>query len=457
MYMRPVAPTQPGVTVAAAWYRMPIRWPVGEGEASPTPEPALDGVPAEPGDALELPVSTLAVPLLLQGADLAGVLVLVNKMPAPAKRPASKDGKDLLIRRAEAMVATLAPTLTSRSADGGEWPTAPWLQAGLREAGWVEEPSLPDEAACKPRRAAVVTPESAASRDSFKNAVSAVEFSDNDIQMATVLSADVTLALVHAQLEVAAAKARQHVEMPSAQNLLRERLRRVLSCAAEAALLARRACRCAASILHAESVLFFRCDAKTLTLWRCANSTSDELPPRSLYLNPRAPRSIAGAVATSGVPHLANAPHAEPALLPGFDAPEGVELLSVLSVPMRTKPSAQTFGVLQAINARQPTHGSSPMMNAIARHQSGLELGRGAADEPAGGEKLRAQWELSVLQMVAEETARALQQLARQEMEDEEEPAAPEVAAHLEALCAAERRLAAAEVKTALIQAAVSL
>ena len=57
--------------------------------------------------------------------------------------------------------------------------------------------------------------------------------------------------------------------------------------------------------------------------------------------------------------------------------------------------------------------------------------------------------------MVAEEAAAALEGLASQEGEvDEEEPTVPEDAALLAALSGAERRLASAEVRVALIREA---
>ena len=68
-FLRPVAPTQPGIAVAAAYYRMPVKWDCRQTVMSPRPEATLDGMP---GVQVTPPDATLAVPLLLPGAELVG-------------------------------------------------------------------------------------------------------------------------------------------------------------------------------------------------------------------------------------------------------------------------------------------------------------------------------------------------------------------------------------------------
>ena len=488
LFLRPIAPTQPGIAVAAAYYRAPVRWH-SEMDLSklPFPESPCDGLPGGSGDAEWDPITSLAVPLLLADGEVVAVVALSNKIrsidppvsrrhtpstPTRSKRTLSGGGlggslsgttppmnstADSPRARiaevpsvAENLMARLPPTMAASNS----WPTAPWLEAGLREAGWLEEP-----------RQALHRPHEEINQDHV------VPFADIDVELATALAADVTLAMVHADLDAAVATAREQMDSHGTQNLLRERVQRVLSCAADAALLARRACRVAAYILQAESVLFFRFDPRTYTLWRCASSTSDELPLRSVSLNLRAPRSIAAAVATSGDLHATDAPHEDPALLPGFDAPESFELENVLAVPMRAKHTGHAFGVLQALNRRHAGAevavgaADAPMRYATARQHTGLDLsgaiddGRAAVaiDSVAADARKLAEWERAALQMVADEAAAALEMIACREEEDEEEPADEAEAKRVEALCGAERRLAAAEVKVGLIRVAMGV
>ena len=116
---------------------------------------------------------------------------------------------------------------------------------------------------------------------------------------------------------------------------------------------------------------------------------------------------IAAAVATSGDLHATDAPHEDPALLPGFDAPESFELENVLAVPMRAKHTGHAFGVLQALNRRHAGAevavgaADAPMRYATARQHTGLDLsgaiddGRAAVaiDSVAADARKLAEWE----------------------------------------------------------------
>lgn len=441
-FLRPITRTQLGIGIAAAYYRKPQRWDRQSSAYAPLnpvtvpqPEPELDGVPGV-AEATDLN-SVLAVPLLLHGA-LVGVLVLSNKTTAAATalRPGSPSPH---------VEDRMAELLSARDATpGARWPTAPWLQAGLREAGWLEEPSTPSKAT-----------DGAASQG---GGGMQTEFTDTDAHLATTLTADVTLAVVHAQLDEAAASARQQTKSPSTQNVLRERVRCVLSCAPTATLLERRACRVAAMLLQAEQVLLFRFEPSSLTLQRSASSGSAALPSRAMVLDPRAPRGIAGTVALTGFAHATDVPHADPALLPGVDAPDGVELENVMAVPIRAAGGQAVVGVLQAINRRQSIAGGRPdrpMAQAAAREHGVLDLGGQAS--PNGGEapvdEAIAMWEWAVLAMLADEIAAALSLVEARE----NEPADPKAAAKIEQLCAAEQRLAEAEDKVALVRAGMEL
>ena len=329
--------------------------------------------------------------------------------------------------------------------------TAPWLSAGLREAGWLEEATaLESEEAPQ---------EGGGAPASDEVAPDVVAFDERDVKLVSALGADMTLAILHTHLDTARASARQHMDSPTAQNMLCMRVRRVLSCAAEAALLARRACRCASRILQGEHVLLFRFDPSSLALWRCASSASDVLPSRSAVVNPRAPRGIAALVATTGQHHASDAPSNDRALLPGFDAPDGLELDDVLAVPLRSQPTGKVVGVLQVLNRRR--HGSpgattvdGPFARAVAGRFAGIASTKHSVTAREADLPQLVAWETATLQMVADETAAAFDVLACQQKEAEEEPRPPVDAALVEALCAAERRLAAAEVKVALIRAA---
>ena len=216
--------------------------------------------------------SVLALPLLVGGNDLVGMLVFTNKIPAftgirqrTPHTPMQKrvHGAPATAEELMAQMPTVHASFVAERSDsavpGFEEPR--WFQAGLREAGWLEEPKDFGTGFSSRRLRAARTEEIA-------------DFAELDVELASSLIPDVTLAVAHAQLESSAAAARQTLDSPSKQNELRVNVGRVLSCAPDAALLARRACRTAALVLRAEHALLFRFEQPSLTLWRCA------LPPR---------------------------------------------------------------------------------------------------------------------------------------------------------------------------------
>lgn len=453
---RDVAPTQRGVAIAAAFYRKPQNWSVGGGlgKSAAEGDALLDGVPGESSSSMK---SVLALPLLVGGNDLVGMLVFTNKIPAftgirqrTPHTPMQKrvHGAPATAEELMAQMPTVHASFVAERSDsavpGFEEPR--WFQAGLREAGWLEEPKDFGTGFSSRRLRAARTEEIA-------------DFAELDVELASSLIPDVTLAVAHAQLESSAAAARQTLDSPSKQNELRVNVGRVLSCAPDAALLARRACRTAALVLRAEHALLFRFEQPSLTLWRCASSSRAELPPCSVVVDPSFPRSVAGVVALTGKSHSSHSPHADPALLPGLDAPEGMRLDNLLAVPlfMGDAGNSAVMGVLMVLNRHASGANSSacdPLAREAAREHAAVLVGDEAHTDGSGAHL--AMWELAVLTMISEETGAALSELAYEQREDdaEDEAAPPARSPLLDALCAAERRLVEAEDKVALMRAA---
>ena len=458
---RDISPAQRGVAIAAAFYRKPQHWSKAGGLSRSVAEleATLDGVPGEPAATTK---AVLALPLMVGGGEVIGMLVLTNKIPSysgirqrSTTTPVAKSRPAGTAATAQMILAQLPQVQAShaveRGGGGTDVPHEPrWLHAGFREAGWFEEP--------KPSPYKSSRSKSARDED-------VADFTEMDVELAQTLLVDVTLGVAHAQLEASAAIARRALDSHSAQNELRLRVGRVFSCAPDAALLARRACRTAALILRAEHVALFRFEASTLALWRCATSSRTELKPCSMRLDPRKPRGVAGTVALTGRPLASDAPHLDPALLPGIDSPEGIALDNFLAVPMLVGPSTNSsvVGVLIALNRRPPVVDSAadgPLAREAAREYAAVELN---AEEPQREgstmwAETRALWELNTMAMIADEASAALAELASQQAEDDnvEEPgeARPIL---LNALCAAERRLTEAEDRVALVRAAQHL
>ena len=93
--------------------------------------------------------------------------------------------------------------------------------------------------------------------------------------------------------------------------------------------------------------------------------------------------------------------------------------------------------------------------SAAAREYAAVDVQSMARDDGMSERAPKlALWELSVLSMIAEETAGALGELASWQVDDDDDEPPEMRPALLDALCAAERRLAEAEDKVALVRAA---
>ena len=288
----------------------------------------------------------------------------------------------------------------------------------------------------------------------------AIEFTETDSELATALMPDVTIAVVHAQLDAVACTARQQKSSITVLNVLRSHVHRALRCAPDAALLAQRVCRIARNILHSEEAAFFRFDQDSSTLWVSAVASRSNLSSASLVVDPRSVRGIASAVALSGKPQSFDSVRGERAWNPALDAPMGMKLDNVLSVPLlvKHKNRATVVGVVQVMNRRTPQADHAPdcpWVHAVARSLAGIELRASEHASSAKKESAEARsWNEKILVMIAEETVSALGELESRQRDNEDgEPAEPR-SPLLDALCAAERRFVAAEDRVALMRAA---
>ena len=190
-YIRQVGPADTGLAVAAAFSRTPKHWvrrvddagrrslmPPSREQAEPQLDPTVDGIPGDPEKDVppETPNDMMAVPLLLRGGALLGVLSLANHREAynegQRKKNKALDREVSISERKKKVVAT-APgneelgllerpgenDQSERATSGPHrgtfvpsakgWNNARWLEAGWHD--WLEAAQSATEGASRAR------------------------------------------------------------------------------------------------------------------------------------------------------------------------------------------------------------------------------------------------------------------------------------------------------------------